>query len=189
MKFYGFNADYLVRLREGDPFVEQHFTAYFGELIFLKLRNRLRSRELIEDVQQETLLRVIRTLRTEAGVEHPERFGAFVNSVCNNVMRELVRQEHRHDPYDGGESPDVPDERVDLDGTIVNEERKRLVRKILDELSTRDRQVLRLLFLEEKSTREVCEQLGVDGDYLRVLVHRAKLRFKNKMTKTRGAVN
>jgi len=46
---------YLERLQCGDARTEQHFAAYFGELIRLKLRSRLSSKEAIEDVRQETL--------------------------------------------------------------------------------------------------------------------------------------
>jgi RNA polymerase sigma-70 factor (ECF subfamily) len=74
-----------------------HFASYFGDLLYLKLRVRLRSIELIEDICQETLTRVLEILREGPGVERPERFGAFVNGVCNNVMRELqpVGRAHR----------------------------------------------------------------------------------------------
>lgn len=186
MKFYGFSADYLQRLTRGDPLVEDHFSAYFGELIFLKLRNRLRSHELIEDVRQETLLRVIRILRNGPGVEQPERFGAYVNSVCNNVLRELLRDEHRHNRINE-ESEGPANSRIDLDQPLVTEERKRLIRSILRELPSRDRQVLEMLFLEELPSQEVCHRLGVDAGYLRVLVHRAKSRFKSKISRAGSA--
>lgn len=186
MKFYGFNADYLQRLTDGDRSVEEHFSAYFGELIFLKLRSQLHSTELIEDICQETLLRVIRMFRSGRVIEHPERFGAFVNAVCNNVSKELSRKEYRHNPIDNG-TPEPSDNSVDLDRTLVNEERKHLVESILAELPARDRQVLRLLYLDEKPPSDVSRQLGVDEEYLRVLVHRAKSRFKNKMAGARSA--
>jgi RNA polymerase sigma-70 factor, ECF subfamily len=34
------------------------------------------------------------------------------------------------------------------------------------------------VFLEEGERSEICERLKVDGDYLRVLLHRAKERFR-----------
>ena len=36
MKFQNFDGDYVRRLKEGDPFVENHFISYFSELIQLK---------------------------------------------------------------------------------------------------------------------------------------------------------
>jgi RNA polymerase sigma-70 factor (ECF subfamily) len=37
---------------------------------------------------------------------------------------------------------------------------------------------LRLVFLEEKNKDEICRQLNVGREYLRVLIHRAKERFR-----------
>src|SRR5580692_4708473 len=95
-QFHSFDQDYLCRLASGDAVVEHHFSSYFGGLLLLKLRARIRSTQLIEDIRQETLLRVLQTVR-KAGVEHPERFGAFVIGVCSNVMMELFRGETRHE--------------------------------------------------------------------------------------------
>ncbi len=53
-----------------------------------------------------------------------------------------------------------------------------MVRRILAKLGERDRDLLRAVFLEERDKDEVCEELGVGREYLRVLVHRAKQAFK-----------
>lgn len=180
LKFYGFNADYLQRLKQGDRSVEAHFSDYFSQLIFLKLRGRLRERQLMEDICQETLLRVIRVVRNGPGPERPESFGAFVNSVCNNVTNELLRKEHRAEPF-GPDAPEPADGRIDLDAHLITEERRQLVGKILEKLSERDRMLLRMLFLEERPPEEVCRALGVDPGYLRVLLHRAKARFRGRL--------
>ena len=119
MVFHSFDEDYLRRLTEGDAVVESHFTAYFGELLSLKLRVRIRSPQLIEDIRQETLLRVLQTLRKKGGVEHPERFGAFVSSVCNNVLMEMVRADLRHDRLESEMDP--ADDSVNLDAPKLAE--------------------------------------------------------------------
>src|SRR6266516_525413 len=95
-QFHAVDEDYLRRLADGDPAVEHHFGSYFGDLLSLKARTRIRSPPLVEDVRQETLLRVLRIVRRDGG-KYPERFGAFVCAVCNSVMMELVRGEVRHD--------------------------------------------------------------------------------------------
>ena len=99
MELIAFDAQYVRLLTEGDPETERHFTAYFSELIRIKLRSKLRSPQLIEDVRQETFLRVLNTLRRKDGLQHPERLGAFVNTVCNNVMLEAIRGESRTNLY------------------------------------------------------------------------------------------
>src|SRR5438876_3302664 len=118
-QFYSFDRDYLRRLASCDAVVEQHFCAYFGNLLLLKLRVRIRSVQLIEDIRQETLLRVLQIVRRN-GVEHPERFSAFVSAVCNNVMLELVRGETRHERSEADFDPF--DENVDLDRPLITQQ-------------------------------------------------------------------
>jgi RNA polymerase sigma-70 factor (ECF subfamily) len=52
------------------------------------------------------------------------------------------------------------------------------VRQILNEMPQKDRNLLRAVFLEEKEKDTVCREFGVDRNYLRVLLHRAKDKFK-----------
>jgi RNA polymerase sigma-70 factor (ECF subfamily) len=185
--FHSFDADYLRRLTEGDAVVESHFTAYFGELLSLKLRVRIRSPQLIEDIRQETLLRVLQTLRNKGGVEHPERFGAFVSGVCNNVLMEMVRADLRHDRLESEIDP--ADETVNLDAPLVTRQRQQQVENVLQELPEKDRLVLRMVFLEERDKSEICKHLQVSEDYLRVLLYRAKSRFRTKYFKSAGSVH
>lgn len=182
MDFCSFTDDYVRRLAAGDPEVERHFTSYFAGLISIKLRTRLRSPDLVEDVRQETFLRVIQTLKKGGGLQHPERLGAFVNSVCNNVLLETFRAVGKHGQAPE-ETPDLPDPSVDLEGEVVNRERKQAVERILTELPRKDRDILRMIFLEERDKGEICEEMNVSGEYLRVLLHRAKLRFRTAMDK------
>jgi RNA polymerase sigma factor (sigma-70 family) len=185
-QFHSFDQDYLRRLARGDAVVECHFSSYFGDLLLLKLRARIRSPQLIEDIRQETLLRVLRIVR-KAGVEHPERFGAFVSGVCNNVMMELLRREMRHE---GSVTEFEPaDDRVDLEMPLVNQQRRRQVDRILGELAEKDRELLRMFFLEERDKSEICKHFNVREDYLRVLLHRAKLRFRLMHSKKSSCVN
>lgn len=179
-QFHSFDQDYLRRLASGDAAVENHFSSYFGELLFLKLRTKIRSPQLIEDILQETLLRVLRIVR-KGGVEHPERFGPFVYGVCNNVMMEMVRGEIRHQ-WPACEF-ELADDRVDLERPLVTLQRRRQVDSVLAELPERDRELLRIFFLEERDRSEICKRFDVQEDYLRVLLHRAKLRFRSIYSK------
>jgi RNA polymerase sigma-70 factor (ECF subfamily) len=52
------------------------------------------------------------------------------------------------------------------------------VRLVLETLPPRDAEILRAVFLEEGDKEEVCRRLGIDRDYLRVLLHRAKKAFR-----------
>jgi len=67
---------------------------------------------------------------------------------------------------------------VDLERALISRETKDKVREILSEMRERDRDLLRAIFLEEKEKDEICREFGVDREYLRVLLHRAKERFR-----------
>jgi RNA polymerase sigma-70 factor (ECF subfamily) len=176
--FKQFDEAYLGRLCQGDPEVEAHFAAYFGQLIFIKLRRRLKSHHAIDDVRQETFLRVFRILRSASGVQHPERLGALVNSVCNKVLLEASRSRRYEELPDdvgaGATAADAPDA---VNG-LISEEQRREVQKVLAELPERDRSLLRAVYLDETSRDAICAQFQVDRDYLRVLLHRAKESFR-----------
>jgi RNA polymerase sigma-70 factor (ECF subfamily) len=177
VEFFAFDGAYVERLREGDPSTEQHFVAYFGQLLRIKLRSRLLPYDKVEDLQQETFIRVIANLRKDGGVRQPERFGAFVNSICNNVLREHYRSNSKYQPMEEAHM-DIPDKVLDLEGMLVTKQSAEQVRRILDGMPKRDRDLLRAIFLEEREKDSVCRELGVDREYLRVLVYRAKDKFK-----------
>ncbi len=183
--FQEFDPAYLQRLREGDPDTEKHFAAYFGSLLLIKLRTRVRSSALIEDIRQETFLRTIRVVRSGEGIRQPERLGAFVNSVCNNVTLEYLRSSTRQQQPEEG-APEPVDRASSPENELLSKERKKMVRAVLEDLPQRDRQLLRAVFLEERDKDEVCAEVGVDRDYLRVLLHRAKQHFRTHFIKAQG---
>jgi RNA polymerase sigma-70 factor, ECF subfamily len=175
--FFAFNKAYVERLQNGDPATEHHFFVYFEKLLRIKLRARALPSDKVEDLKQDTFIRVIAAVRKEGGVRQPERFGAFVNSICNNVLleyyRSLGKNQQMNDTHE-----EIPDKVLDLEGMMVSRQCSERVRKILWELPTRDRELLRAVFLEEKEKDALCREIGVDRNYLRVLLHRAKHKFK-----------
>jgi len=178
-----FDEAYVTGLRERNPEIEAHFIAHFSKVIWLILRNRLRSPQLAEDARQETLLRVLQYFRSGKTLQHPERLPGFVHTTCKNVALEMIRADARH-PRIPENAREPVDERIDLSFEIVNEERKQVIREVLSKLSSRDRELLRLVFLEEMDKAEVCRRFHTDENYLRVLLHRAKLRFRAALRKS-----
>jgi RNA polymerase sigma-70 factor, ECF subfamily len=174
---YEFDRQYVDRLVAEHPETEQHFTQYFGALLSTKLRSRLRSPAQVEDAKQETFLRVLTTLKRKGGLESAESLGAFVNSVCNNVLFEMYRAGSRAEPLE--DEVDPADERAPrADALLVAGEERERVRRALAELPQRERDLLKWLFFDERDKDDICRELAVDRGYLRVLLHRAKQRFR-----------
>jgi RNA polymerase sigma-70 factor, ECF subfamily len=178
LQLQSFDESYVERLRAGDFRTQEHFVAYFSELIQLKLRSRVHSPQAIEDIRQETFTRVFVALRS-GKLRQPDRLGAFVNSMCNNVLLEHYRASSRDSSLEDEEQKDFPAVTVDVLGAIAAKQMGEKIREILEAMSEKDRRLLREVFLEEKDKDEVCRDFGVDRDYLRVLLHRAKQSFKS----------
>lgn len=188
LQFTAFDASYLEKLRSGDARTEEHFVSYFSELIRLKLRSRLSSKEAIEDVRQETFVRVLMLVRSEGGLRQPDRLGALVNSICNNVLLEHYRaKSRREEGIDSEPESTFVNRDPSALSVLESKDTKRVVRQILSELAERDRHLLQSVLLEERDKDKVCAELGITREYLRVLVHRAKQSFKSFYLRRLGA--
>ena len=184
MQFHAFDTPYLEKLRSGDFQTQEHFVSYFSELIRLKLSKRMHSSSEVEDARQETFVRVFATLRRENGIREPERLGAFVNSVCNNVLLEYYRSASQEAPCDDDEAENnIPDAAISVVDMISTRQTQRCVREVLSELEERDRRLIKEVFFDERDKDDVCRDFGVDREYLRVLLHRAKKSFKSMYLK------
>lgn len=183
---FEFDGAYIDRLVVGEPETESHFVRYFGDLLTLKLRSRLRSPALIEDARQETFRRVLTTLKEKGGLTSAGSLGAFVNSVCNNVLFECYRAGAKvqqlaedHDQAD--------DRRPSAETGVMAAEQRERVRQALAALPDKEREILRWLFFEERDKDEICRELNVDRNYLRVLLHRAKAKFRDRFLESNEA--
>ena len=186
LQFHSFDAGYVDNLCAGDHRTQEHFVGYFTGLLQLKLRSRLGSPQAIEDVRQETFARVFSVLRKDGGLRQPESLGAFVNTVCNHVLMEHYRSSSGGESLDVEGRPELPDKSASALDIVATGQIKDKVREILLKLAPRDRSLLKAVFLDERDRDEVCREFGVDRDYLRVLLHRAKQEFKIEYVKRLG---
>jgi RNA polymerase sigma-70 factor (ECF subfamily) len=177
---YSFDRQYVERLVAEDPETESHFTRYFGDLLSIKLRSRLRSAAQVEDARQETFARVLIALKQKKGLATPESLGAFVNSVCNNVLFETYRSNARATPIDEEtEEPETAEPTAEWRAMKAQE--RSMVRDAIGELPPKDKELIQWLFFEERDKDDICRDLNIDRDYLRVLFHRAKQRFRERL--------
>jgi RNA polymerase sigma-70 factor (ECF subfamily) len=68
------------------------------------------------------------------------------------------------------------------DFTLVADEEREGVRAALMDLPEKERLLLKWVFFDERDKDDICRELQIDRGYLRVLVHRAKSRFRERFT-------
>jgi RNA polymerase sigma-70 factor (ECF subfamily) len=178
-----FDELYLQALARGEPQVADDLISFFTRPVKSKLCARLRSHQGVEDGCQETLLRVLIYFRSGKTLRRPASLPAFIHSVCGNVALEMIRTHKRYNQIAEG-MPDLIDSRADSEGDTLARERARILQRTLESLSDKDHELLRRVCLDEEDKDKVCQELHIGRDYLRLLLHRARLRFKALVEQT-----
>lgn len=128
----------------------------------------------IEDIVQETLARFLRA-REEDKIRNPDSMSAFLSGVCNNVIQEYRRRIWKE--------PSMETETLPGKGWVAPEaqafEMREVISATLAELSSRDQEILRTFYLEEKEKEEICRSLHMTDSQFRVALFRAKDRFRH----------
>jgi RNA polymerase sigma-70 factor, ECF subfamily len=181
--FYSFDAEYLRRLRARDSATEAHFYSYFEPRLKMKLRHRGLAPSTVEDISQDTFLRVLTGVQNGT-VLHPERFGAYVSAVCDNLILEKYREFARNQHFDV-DGMDVADGKTSLEGLVLLKEKRKIVAEILEQMPPKKRNILRAFMYEQLDREQMCARFGVKSDYLRVLLFRAREEFA-ALWKSRG---
>src|SRR5215475_10382693 len=83
-----FNGEYLRRLRNREAETSEHFYAYFKPRLQIKLRARWLREADVQELMQETIVRVLHGVYNDA-IRTPEAFGGYVSGVCDNVLKEF----------------------------------------------------------------------------------------------------
>ena len=181
----------LEALRQRDPeAVRRHI---YGNRGFLRsvLRRFTETEETARDLLQETFFQALRSLPNFRG---ESKLSTWLYSVAKNVALARYRDDKRRSPLeeetltrvaahrDGRPAPPsgVAPSWNPAEETTRNEE-KALVHDALEELSTNYRQVIELRDLEELSTKETAERLGLTRVNVRVRLHRARKKLKEAL--------
>lgn len=177
MDFFTFDDEYVQRLREGDRWTEEHFRRYFTQHLRITLRKKV-SPDAIDDVAQESLFRFYVKLRSpDGGIRDGRRLGSYITSISKNYLFELYRQGKRIEPLTDQHLKSISPGNVVAE--LIGAEVQKRVRKVVAKLPKKDADILRAIFFDERDPDDVCREFGVDRSYLRVLIHRAKNKFRD----------
>jgi len=138
----------------------------------------------VDDILQETIARFVVAARDQK-IRNTESAGAFLNGVCRNVISEYRRRLQRDEPLPEV-LPEPPGKALPPTDLI---EIRQAIAQGLAQLPDRDRRVLRAFYLEEKTKEEILRQTGLTDQNFRVILFRAKERFRSiylELTKHRG---
>ena len=150
-----------------------------NKLFRLALRITLDSAEA-EDVTSDTLIKVWNKREELRGVESIE---AYCMTVCRNLA--LDRHEKKEaqnlsleaNEIDAADNSFTPDEQLERDDKL------RKVHELFNQLPERQRTIMQLRDIEEKSYREIATIIGVSEEVVKVTLFRARQAIRKQYDK------
>jgi RNA polymerase sigma-70 factor (ECF subfamily) len=164
----------LVRSGRRDEALAAILRAYKRKVFGLAL-SYLRSRESAEDVAQEVFIKVWKALPR---FDERATVSTWIYTITRNTSFSAIRARR---PNASLSDPDVMEavetsaaeqveEGSEADGTALL--------KLVDQLPAKQRQVVTLFYMEERSYDEVAEMLAMPIGTVKTLLHRARARLQ-----------
>jgi RNA polymerase sigma-70 factor, ECF subfamily len=149
----------------------------FSKGIRFYLCRQLGPQEL-DDKVHDTFLVVVQAIR-RGELREPQRLMGFVRTVVRRqVAAHIDKVVHdRRDQAEIDQNLKVIDPRENPEESAIFEQRNKIIRRVLDELSPRDREILTRFYLYEQSQERICAEMSLTDTQFRLLKSRAKARF------------
>ncbi len=170
------NEDALVdRLQSGAPDAIDEAVDAFSKPLYAFILRLVSDTAAAEDIFQETWIRVIRHI---GGFRRQARFSTWLFQIALNQCRSAMQRSGRREYVALEDAPDLAQD-PDVDAESILRAEK--VRKIVDSLPPKMREVVVLRFYNEKTEQEIAEILNCPLGTVKSRLHRAMIFLKEKM--------
>lgn len=168
----------------GSAEAEHALLAHFLPGVRLLVRHLCRrSDPQIEDLCQDILLRLLTRLRDRTQ-EPLDSVASYLQTMIRHQCAEHYRRALTE--LDRDHLAPVPPTVREPQAQLESQQQQQRLHKLLQALPhARDRDVLRLYYLEEHSPAEVCRRLGIDHAHFRKVTHRARQRMREVLAEER----
>jgi RNA polymerase sigma-70 factor (ECF subfamily) len=176
------DAALVTRLQEGDAQAFEQLVRVHGSRLLRVARRMLQSEEDARDAVQDAFVAVIRSIRKFGG---NAMLSTWLHRIVINAALMKLRTRKRKPEEDieallprfledGHQSPRSLPWSEPADAALERTELAALVRRKIDELPDTYRLVLLLRDIEELSTEETAEALGITANAVKIRLHRAR---------------
>jgi len=180
------DAQIIARVQAGELPAFALLMRRYNRLVFRCARSVARSDAEAEDVAQEAWLTAYQHL---AQFEGRAAFSTWVSRIAIRMAGARTRRDRKHAPLDALERAAMPDEVGD--NPALELERRQMVtllERAIDALPADYRLVIMLRDVEQMSTEEAAQTLGLSEENVRVRLHRSRAALRELMTKEVGGV-
>lgn len=173
----------LQRIAAGDQQAEQELVSCYWRGLYFVINHQSRDPELAADLCQDAFVIVIGKARNNQ-ILNPHALSAFIRQVGMNLLIAHYRKENRH-KTEVLEDIDLhfSDQRKSIMASVNQQKLAAIVQEVINELSTsRDRDILKQLFLYEKDKEQICLDLSLSSEHFDRVLYRARERLKQKLS-------
>jgi RNA polymerase sigma-70 factor (ECF subfamily) len=166
----------LVRAERRDEAIALLLPA-FRRKVFGLAYSFLRDREAAEDVTQEVFIKVWRAL---PGYDGRASLSTWIYTIARNASVSALRARRPQSSLGDPEVMQAVEAINPVPPADVMAERAAILR-LVDQLPTKQRQVIMLFYMEEQSHEEVATMLAMPVGTVKTLLHRARARLSAAM--------
>jgi RNA polymerase sigma-70 factor (ECF subfamily) len=174
-----FEIDLAHSLLAGNPGAFDDFVHHFRAKIFQYSWLMCGHREDAEEVAQETLLRVFQSF---SDLRDPEHVRSWVFRIAKNACLMKRRKSIFAPEHEQELDESIGDHSTPPDDQLLRAEVSDALHRAIRELPDTYRAVVLLRDLEELSTEETAQILGVSTDVVKTRLHRGRLALRQKLT-------
>lgn len=175
------------RLVEAAQQDRAHFVEVYEEffdLVYAYVARRTRSRDDAEDMTAEVFRKALESLSRFKWTGAP--FGAWLLRIASNLIADRAKRTARDMSADFSLSKNAPGAKQAQQTDLEDAERRAHLFRLVESLSSDQQNVVVMRFAEEKSIREIAEELGRSEGAVKQLQFRALENLRKKISLQRN---
>ncbi len=149
---------------DGDEKVLEKLLSRHRDKIFGFIYSKVRNQELTEDLFQDTLFKIVRTLKKGKYIEEG-KFLSWVIRIAHNIIIDYYRKNNKmknvYETEDFSLFDILHDNSLNAEKQMIRKQMIEKVKILIETLPYEQKEVLKLRMYEELSFQEIAEQTGV----------------------------
>lgn len=178
----GLNDNEIIsKVLNGDTSAFAELVNRYQNYVFTLTLRMIKSREDAEEVAQDVFIKAYRSLASFRGdAKFSTWLYTIVNTTCITFLRKKKLEMHSLDNEKVFEAADSVDSGMRAN-QVEQKSRSATVSNAISLLSPDDAQLITLFYKAEQSLEEISKAIGIEVNAVKVRLHRARTRLKEKM--------
>lgn len=175
------DMDIISRVLEGDSSAYASLVQRYQNFVFSIVLRYVKAREDAEEVAQDVFVKAYRSLADFKGAS---KFSTWLYTIATTTSLTALRKKKLETQSLDNEQVFATADHIDSGMTanvIEQKSRVSMVNRAIQLLSPDDAQVLTLFYKGEQSLEEIAQVCGKEVNAVKVQLHRARTRLKDKL--------